>query len=73
MYADATASPVEKVNATFAGIFASSYLGLETLTKVLATAVFLTSKNPQVIIFSIYSAIAVVSCLVILSISELEE
>ena len=40
-YSTATSKPMEECTATFAGIFATSYLGLELVTKGLATGVFL--------------------------------
>lgn len=74
VYAEITGEEVSKVNATFAGVFATSYLGLEMVTKVLATVVFLTAPGKApFIIFSIYTALAVLSAMVILTLSTLEE
>jgi len=74
VYAEITGEDVSKVNATFAGVFATSYLGLEMVTKVLATVVFLTAPDKApFIIFTIYTAIAVLSATIILTLSTLEE
>jgi hypothetical protein len=74
LYAEATSTPVEAVNSTFAGIFAASYLGLEMVTKVLATIVFLTAPDiADFLIFSIYSAIAVAACFSVMSLHHLDE
>ena len=64
-----------KVNSTFAGIFATSYLGLEMLTKVLATVIFIVfPSSAYYLIFSIYTVLAVLSALVVAwAVSELEE
>lgn len=66
LYSDNSGLSVEKVNATFAGVFATSYLGLETVTKVLATviAIFIPSSASS-IIFTVYTILAVGSCFVV--------
>lgn len=63
------------MNSTFAGIFATSYLGLEMVTKLLATAIFLAfPSSAYYLIFTIYTVLAAASCLVIAwFVSELEE
>lgn len=64
LYSENTDIPIEKVNATFAAIFASSYLGFEMLTKVLATVVSLAFPNvAYYLIFSIYTALAALACI----------
>lgn len=74
LYSEETAISVEKVNATFAGVFATSYLGLEMVTKVMATLIFLSiPTSAPFIIFSIYTIIAVLSCFVIMTLSDLDE
>lgn len=74
LYSEATGIPVEKVNSSFAGIFATSYLGLETITKVLATLLFLAfPSSADAIVFTVYTALAALAVLVVMSLSELEE
>ena len=74
LYSENTDMAVEKVNATFAGVFATSYLGLEMVTKVLATIIFLTAPDAaEYIIFSIYTAIAVLSCFFVMGLQHLDE
>lgn len=74
LYSEPTGISVEKVNATFAGIFATSYLGLEMVTKVLATVIFITTPDSApFIIFTIYTVIAVSSCFVVAGLSDLDE
>lgn len=73
LYSKVTGIEMEKTNATFAGIFATSYLCLEMLTKVLATVVFITyPKSAKPAIFTIYTALSVISCVFIYSISSLD-
>lgn len=74
LYSEATSIPAEKVNATFAGVFATSYLGLEMVTKVLATLIWLGAPDSApYIVFSVYAVIAFVSCIVVATISDLDE
>ena len=74
VYAEVLGEDVSKVNATFAGVFATAYLGLEMVTKVLATVVFLTATtSAPFIIFSIYTVLAVLAAMVILTLSTLDE
>lgn len=62
------------MNSDFAAIFAASYLGLETITKVLATVLFITTPaNAPFVIFTVYSAIAVLSVLFIARLHPLNE
>lgn len=74
LYSDATGISVEEVNATFAGIFATAYLGLEMIAKVLATLIFIImpSRAPS-IIFSVYTCLAISSCLVVRMLDDLQE
>ena len=54
LYSDALGLPVERANSTFAGLFAMAFLGTETLTKLLATVVFLVSPgSAPYIVFSL--------------------
>ena len=66
--------PQDVVNSKFAGIFAFSYLGLECITKLLATIVFIAdeSKAPS-IIFTIYTIIALVATFGMFKIDDLQE
>lgn len=74
LYSDASGIPVEQVNATFAGVFATAYLGLEMVTKVLATIIFLvTPDGAPWIIFTVYTAIAVSACFVVAGLSDVSE
>jgi hypothetical protein len=73
LYSEATGIPVSEVNATFAGIFATSYLGLETVTKVLATLIFLSTSSADGIVFSVYTILAFGAVLVVVSLSELDD
>lgn len=62
------------VNSKFAGIFAASYLGLECVTKLLATVVFVAdeAKAPS-IIFTIYTIIAFAASFGMTRIDDLNE
>lgn len=74
LYSTSTGITVEKVNATFAGVFAISYLGLEMVTKGLATVLFLaTPDHALAIIFSAYTIIAAMAAMVVLTLSDLKE
>ena len=74
LYSEASGISVEVVNTTFAGIFATAYLGLEMLTKVLATVIFISypTKAPG-IIFSLYTILALISCFVLNTLDDLQE
>jgi hypothetical protein len=74
LYSDAIGVGVENVNATFAGIFATAYLGIEMITKVLATLIFIysPSKAPA-IIFTIYTVLAVLAVLTVSILDDLKE
>jgi hypothetical protein len=74
LYSDATGVGVEKINATFAGIFATVYLGTEMITKVLATLIFIfyPSKAPAVI-FTVYTVLAVLAVLTVSMLDDLKE
>lgn len=74
LYSDATGVGVEKINATFAGIFAAAYLGIEMITKILATLIFIfyPSKAPA-IIFTVYTVLAVVAVLGVSMLDDLQE
>lgn len=74
MYAQSSGTSIEVVNATFAGIFATAYLGIEMVTKVLATLIFIffPSRAPA-IIFTVYAILAVSSCVVVNTLEDLQE
>lgn len=64
----------KQVNSTFAGIFATCYLGLEVITKVIATVVFVANEdNAPFIIFTIYSAIALLAFVTLYTLDSLGE
>jgi Ion channel regulatory protein UNC-93 len=74
MYAQASGTSVELVNATFAGIFATAYLGLEMVAKVLATLIFISfPTRAPAIIFSVYTILAISSCVVVNTLEDLQE
>ena len=74
LYSEATGQPVSETNASFAGIFAFSYLGWEMVLKVLATAIFLSVPDKAAyIVFSIYTALAFVSFIAMYYVSDLDE
>jgi hypothetical protein len=74
LYAEASNIPVENANASFAGIFAMCYLGVEMVTKVLATVVFLTAPGiAEFLIFTIYTCAAVLSCFVMSGLHPLDD
>lgn len=74
LYANETDASLVDINIKFAGIFAMAYLGIETLTKVLATVVYIvTPTHASAIIFSIYLFLSVVSVIVVALLSDLQE
>lgn len=75
LYAEASGTPVAEVNASFAGIFATFYLGVEMITKVMATAVFLSASDSVAkgVIFTIYTCAAVLSCFIITGLNLLDD
>jgi hypothetical protein len=63
---------VEKVNANFAGIFAMAFLGTEMFTKLVATFLFVLAPiAAPFMVFSLYTAIAVVSCFIVAALDDL--
>jgi hypothetical protein len=74
LYSDSTGEGVEKINATFAGVFATAYLGTEMITKVLATLIFIYSplKAPA-IIFTVYTVLAVLAVVTVSMLDDLKE
>lgn len=74
IYSDITNQPLDKVNSSFAGIFATAYLGMEMITKVLATVIFLILPDAaDILVFILYSIIAIGCCFVMLQLDELDE
>ena len=64
----------KQVNSSFAGIFATCYLGLEVVTKVIATVVFISDEgNAPFIIFTIYTAIAILAFISVYNLDTLGE
>ena len=63
---------IQKTNGKFAGIFALIYLGVEALTKISATIIFLTCGNAAVfIVFTVYTAAAVLGAVLFVGCSDL--
>lgn len=74
LYSEKSGIPVDKVNSTFAGIFAANYLGFEMVTKVLATVIFIATPSlADFLVFTVYTVIAVASVFTILSLEDLSE
>lgn len=74
MYAESINENNDITNSTFAGIFATSYLGCEMITKVLATIIFLQfPDSAPFIIFTIYTTISVCATFVMLGLNDLND
>ncbi len=74
LYSESSGIAVDKVNATFAGYFAASYLGFEMITKLLATILYLFfPDSAYYIVFSVYTVIAFVSCFMVFGLDKLDE
>jgi MFS family permease len=73
LYAQATSEEVTNVNARFAAIFATAYLGFEMVTKGISTLLFLFTEHADAVVFSVYSVLAVSACLVMVRLSDLGE
>jgi hypothetical protein len=74
LYAESINENNDNTNSTFAGIFATSYLGCEMITKVLATVIFLQfPDSAPFIIFTIYTVISVCATFVVLGLSDLND
>lgn len=74
LYSEVSEIPLDAVNSKFAGIFAFSYLGLECITKLLATIVFIANEsNAPSIIFTIYTVIAFLASFGMTRIDDLDE
>jgi len=74
LYSEALGVPAERANSTFAGLFAMVFLGTETLTKLLATVIFLlVPGGAPYIIFSLYTLIAIASCVVVSVLDDLDD
>mmetsp|Transcript_26219 Transcript_26219/g.38847 ORF Transcript_26219/g.38847 Transcript_26219/m.38847 type:complete len:437 (+) Transcript_26219:151-1461(+) len=72
LYARASLKTLEDVNSEFAGIFAASYLGLECITKALATIIFLEAPgSAPFVIFTIYTAIAFLATFAVTRLDDL--
>jgi hypothetical protein len=73
-YAESSGIPVENINASFAGVFTTMFLGLEMFTKLLGTIVMLMSPQfGKIIIFVLYAAGAVFSCIMMLGLDDLKD
>lgn len=74
LYSEVSEIPLQMVNSKFAGIFAASYLGLECITKLLATVVFIANESSAPsIIFTIYTCIAFAASFGMTRIQDLNE
>jgi hypothetical protein len=74
LYADVSRLKLEEANSLFAGIFATSYLGLECITKALATIIFLNlPQNAPFVIFTIYTVLSVLSVFVVARLDDLKD
>ena len=74
LYAQSSGLSIEDINSTFAGLFSLSYLGMETLTKLLATLIYLMFPSiAYYLVFTVYTILAVVACVFMLSIDDLQE
>jgi len=70
-----TAGELKAATAAFAGLFATSYLGLETLCKVSSTAIFLifTSGPGKTIVFASYASAAFIAAVLITRLNHLRD
>lgn len=74
LYAEALDIAAEDVNTQFAGVFAATYLGLEMLTNIIATGVYFgLPTHANAVVFSLYAMIALLSCIFMGGISNLDE
>jgi len=73
--ADEAAEELKVATATFAGFFATSYLGLETLCKVSSTAIFLMfDTGPgKTIVFATYASAAFIAAMLITRLNHLRD
>lgn len=74
LFCENTGSDLEEVNNTFASIFATSFLGIEMITKLFATGVYLlipTGYWAPCVIFSLYTAVSFISCYLIAAMHDL--
>lgn len=74
LYSESSGIPVEKVNATFAGVFATMFLGLEMCTKLLGTVIFLmVPAGASFLVFSLYTAASLVACVFVAGLDDLDD
>ena len=74
LYSESSGIPVEKVNATFAGVFATMFLGLEMCTKLLGTVIFLmVPAGASFLVFSLYTAASLVACVMVAGLDDLDD
>jgi hypothetical protein len=70
-----TKAQVEAVNNTFASIFATTFLGVEMISKLFATVVFLTIPTgwgARQILFAFYTILSVSSCYILAGLDDLD-
>jgi hypothetical protein len=66
LFCESSGAPVDIVNTTFASIFATSFLGVEMLTKLFATLIYLLAPlSAPFLIFFLYTAVSISGCFVI--------
>jgi MFS family permease len=74
LYSEAARLPVERCNAMLGAVFASVFLGTEMVLKVVATVVYLIFPSlGQYVIFTAYAALALVACMMAMSVDELND
>jgi len=74
LYAQQTRQPLEVVNANLSALFATSFLGIETAMKLLATVFFLIfPTSAPAVVFTIYFLVASASVVVVSYLEDLDE
>lgn len=74
LYSEVTGIPIVRANTTFAGIFATMFLGLEMITKLWGTVVFLISPAwASLVVFLSYTIASLVACLMISGLDDLQD
>ena len=75
MFCKVTKAQVEAVNNTFASIFATTFLGVEMITKLFATVVYLSIPKgwgARHILFAFYTVLSLAACYVIMGLDDLD-
>lgn len=73
IFCENTGSDLEEVNNTFASIFATTFLGIEMITKLFATVIYLIIPKgwAPYVLFSLYTAASLASCFLIATMHSL--